>query len=686
MKNFEIILIIILVTIYLNERIISKRNNLKTNEIKISVIIPVYNGGKYLNYSLGSIQNQKMKDIEIIIIDDNSKDDSLKIARNYMKNDKRIKLIKNNENRRILFCKSIGALNSKGKYIIEIDQDDVLIKENALDIVYKESIKYKLDLLHFHYIFGNNILRIPKIKNYALIKNNVEKQPKIRFSIFSKIKIILWGNLIRSDLYKKVIYFLWPVIINYKLIFQEDFLIVFFLLMYAEKYKEIKNVLYFYFLNIKSISNNNKNNSEYYLSVIFVGIIFYDYYIDSNPRNIQIIINYINFLKEDFIQIKKLFPSLFNYFFGKILTNNQLILQNKKNIISDFNISENCDFYISLNKTQNFDYHDLLLNKEYFHLQKKKKILELSVIVICNNYRKIIKLINSILSQNYGYLEIILIFDDEDKKNYYLLQNYIKSYFEIKIIDNKIKKGFLFSISKAVMDSKQKYLLILNPNCFFLDTNFFQSLDEEIKKNESDIIEFNLIKIFGNNLISLYRCKHFESQFNLTNIKFNSDYNEIDIKSELLTNKLFKTNFLRKIITKFKLDKVNEIIDYYPDKIYDFAIESSIHEFRQVNSVSLYINDSDCDKPKFNNFSSLENKKVNETIFYINYIYDKSKNSYKDKEKVLKEFFNVLSIIFNKFTNVTKSSLNLLNKFLNCKYISKNNKNLLKFYYESLIN
>ena len=203
-----------------------------------------------------------------------------------MKNDKRIKLIKNNENRRILFCKSIGALNSKGKYIIEIDQDDVLIKENALDIVYKESIKYKLDLLHFHYIFGNNILRIPKIKNYALIKNNVEKQPKIRFSIFSKIKIILWGNLIRSDLYKKVIYFLWPVIINYKLIFQEDFLIVFFLLMYAEKYKEIKNVLYFYFVNNKSISNDNKNNSEYYLSVIFVGIIFYDYYIDSHPKDI----------------------------------------------------------------------------------------------------------------------------------------------------------------------------------------------------------------------------------------------------------------------------------------------------------------------------------------------------------------------------------------------------------------
>ena len=47
---------------------------------KISVIIPIYNGGKYLNYSLKSVQKQKMKDIEIIIIDDNSNDDSLKIS------------------------------------------------------------------------------------------------------------------------------------------------------------------------------------------------------------------------------------------------------------------------------------------------------------------------------------------------------------------------------------------------------------------------------------------------------------------------------------------------------------------------------------------------------------------------------------------------------------------------------
>ena len=62
-----------------------------------------------------------MKEIEIIIIDDNSSDNSLEIIHNYLKNDKRIKLIENKTNRKILYSKSIGVLNSKGKYIIELD-------------------------------------------------------------------------------------------------------------------------------------------------------------------------------------------------------------------------------------------------------------------------------------------------------------------------------------------------------------------------------------------------------------------------------------------------------------------------------------------------------------------------------------------------------------------------------------
>ena len=111
--------------------------------------------------------------------------------------------------------------------------------------------------------------------------------------MFKKYMCMLWENLINADLYKKVIYNLWPIIINYKIIFQEDYLITFFVLIYAKKYKKIRNRILFHFKNIKSASKGYKNNSEYFLSVIFAGIIFYDYHIDYYSQDIPIIIHII---------------------------------------------------------------------------------------------------------------------------------------------------------------------------------------------------------------------------------------------------------------------------------------------------------------------------------------------------------------------------------------------------------
>ena len=169
-ENSKKLLLIILFSFYINDKIqiMSGNKNIAINEPKISVLIPIYNGGKYLNYSLKSIQNQTLKELEIIIIDDNSKDNSLEIIQKYIKNDKRIRLIKNKVNRRILFCKSIGALNSKGKYIIEVDQDDMITRDDALSILYNDSEKLKLDLLHFKHFKGKNITRFINYSNHSL--------------------------------------------------------------------------------------------------------------------------------------------------------------------------------------------------------------------------------------------------------------------------------------------------------------------------------------------------------------------------------------------------------------------------------------------------------------------------------------------------------------------------------------
>ena len=227
--------------------------------------------------------------------------------------------------------------------------------------------------------------------------------------------------------------------------------------------------------------------------------------------------------------------------------------------------------------------------------------------------------------------------------------------------------------------------MILNPNCFFLNEDSLKNINEEIIKENSDVIEIDLYTIFPNNYINLYKCEHYTSSFDINQIKYNLEFNDIDIKKELLTNKLFKINYIKNAINKYKIYDFDIIIDYYYDNIFNFIIESTIHEFKHISSVKIYINDTDVDKYIFKDFNSNKNQYIVETLLYINFIFDKSENTYESKEKVLKEYYNLLSIIYNKFTKISKSSINLFNKFMKCKYISQEHKILLKFYYDSLI-
>ena len=236
------------------------------------------------------------------------------------------------------------------------------------------------------------------------------------------------------------------------------------------------------------------------------------------------------------------------------------------------------------------------------------------------------------------------------------------------------------------MLAKGNYLIIFDSNCFFSQKNTLQNIYNEIKKSDVDILEFNLYKILPNDYIFLYKCNHLESRFNLTQIKYNMEFNNIDIKEELLTNKIIKSIYFKNIIKKYELEKFNEIIDHYYNNIFEFIFETHNYKFKRISSESIYMNDIDSYKPKFNNFKSGEDKRKNELIFYINFIFDNSKNNFESKEKVLKEFFNVLSVIFNKFTKISNKSIQLINKFNNSEYISKTNKTLLQFYYNSLIN
>jgi len=101
-----------------------KKSNLK-NQPLVSVIIPCYNGEKFIAEAVESVLNQTYQNWELIIVNDGSTDSSEKIIKEFCKKDKRVRYIKNNENKGIPATRNIGIKESNGEYIALLDQDDL---------------------------------------------------------------------------------------------------------------------------------------------------------------------------------------------------------------------------------------------------------------------------------------------------------------------------------------------------------------------------------------------------------------------------------------------------------------------------------------------------------------------------------------------------------------------------------
>lgn len=122
-------------------------------EKKVSVVMPVYNGAKYLKEAINSILNQTFDDFEFIIINDGSEDESLNIIESY--NDKRIKII-NQKNAGITSSLNTGIRLAEANYIARMDADDVSLP-NRLQYQY-EYMQANLDCV----ILGSNAEIIDK--------------------------------------------------------------------------------------------------------------------------------------------------------------------------------------------------------------------------------------------------------------------------------------------------------------------------------------------------------------------------------------------------------------------------------------------------------------------------------------------------------------------------------------------
>ena len=112
---------------------------------KVSIIIPVYNMEKYISKCLDSVINQTLKDIEIIIIDDCSTDNSVGIINEYLHKDKRIKFIQLNENSGVSIARNRGIEIAQGEYLGFVDSDDE-VDLNFYEELYKKAKKSGADI------------------------------------------------------------------------------------------------------------------------------------------------------------------------------------------------------------------------------------------------------------------------------------------------------------------------------------------------------------------------------------------------------------------------------------------------------------------------------------------------------------------------------------------------------------
>ena len=216
---------------------------------KVSIIIPVLDGQDYIKPIVTSIQTQTLEDIEIIFVEDFSKDNTYRNIINAQKLDQRIKVIKNKQNMGIMYSRMFGALESKGEYVTFLDCDDLYIEPNILKLAYETAYEKDLDIIQYEYAGstydGGNTYNF--LMGYVSKEeyNKIKRKPEVKTILFGQRQSqggsgIVYDKLYSRNLIKKMGLFLGDDLIYKHLIFMEDFLISFAAFRCADNFMLMK--------------------------------------------------------------------------------------------------------------------------------------------------------------------------------------------------------------------------------------------------------------------------------------------------------------------------------------------------------------------------------------------------------------------------------------------------------------
>ena len=375
----------------------------------------------------------------------------------------------------------------------------MFIRNDCFDILYLQAETNNLDLVQIRDFVKDNLSfrRITKVNDLNMHyifpqPTHYKKQPELKEKMFTENNnYLLWGLLILANLYKKAIYMIWPIIINYQIIYNEDYIITFMIIILSKHYKYLNDFALIHLIHSKSATTLNWKNNEFYISILFYANFIYNTYIKYNPKEINLLINFINFYLDHFKIASNLYPAFFNqtieYIFNNefISSNDKIKLISKLSLNSEiYNFWNNSSYLIRESQLENIS------NIKISNYTLKSNNVEapiFSIIIIFIDSKTYEMTIESIQKQNFTNYEIIII-NNLDEKLDILKQN--RNY---KIINNKPKQGLIYLYSIGILTSKGKYIMTLKSGYILTQINTLNDLYEISKDNSVDIFEFNLL-------------------------------------------------------------------------------------------------------------------------------------------------------------------------------------------------
>ena len=179
----------------------------KKKSPKISIITPVYNADLYLEECLNSLVNQTLEDIEIICVNDNSKDKSLKILQNFAKKDKRIKIINFDETSGQSRARNVALESVSGEYIGFVDADD-FVDLDMFEKMYKKAQNADMVMCQAK-VFDDKVKTYKDDAYFALecFDDKFAEKPfthEDTVDFITEINVSVWNKIYRTEFLKKL--------------------------------------------------------------------------------------------------------------------------------------------------------------------------------------------------------------------------------------------------------------------------------------------------------------------------------------------------------------------------------------------------------------------------------------------------------------------------------------------------